>query len=152
MCFDPSRLYTTPSCRCNRTGLKRRCSASTQAAATFSSLSPSRRTSRRVPSTPSALGATTPTRGFLARFGETAETYARHTRQMQPEGPYAIAGYSLGSTLAFEVGKQLEEQGQEVRFLASIDYPGIHAKMLNREHMGDFARIFFKTAMKRRGV
>lgn len=31
------------------------------------------------------------------------------------------------------------------------DCPGIHAKMLNREHMADFARIF-KAAMKRRGV
>jgi thioesterase domain-containing protein len=54
---------------------------------------------------------------------ETAITYAEHIRKTQPEGPYAIAGYSLGSTLAFEVGKVLENQGQEVRFLASIDYP-----------------------------
>lgn len=54
---------------------------------------------------------------------ETAETYAHHIVQIQPEGPYAIAGYSLGSTLAFEVGKVLESQGREVRFLASIDYP-----------------------------
>lgn len=64
-----------------------------------------------------------PNERLFGSIGETAETYARHIRQMQPEGPYAIAGYSLGSTLAFEVGKQLEEQGQEVRFLASIDYP-----------------------------
>lgn len=54
---------------------------------------------------------------------ETADTYAAHIRETQPEGPYAIAGYSLGSTLAYEVGKVLEAQGQEVRFLASIDYP-----------------------------
>lgn len=54
---------------------------------------------------------------------ETADTYAEHIRKVQPQGPYAIAGYSLGSTLAYEVGKRLEAQGQEVRFLASIDYP-----------------------------
>ncbi|KAH8901218.1 putative NRPS-like enzyme [Thozetella sp. PMI_491] len=54
---------------------------------------------------------------------ETADTYAAHIRKTQPEGPYAIAGYSLGSTLAYEVGKVLESQGQEVKFLASIDYP-----------------------------
>jgi thioesterase domain-containing protein len=54
---------------------------------------------------------------------ETAQVYAQHIRLTQPQGPYAIAGYSLGSTLAYEVGKELEAQGQEVRFLASIDYP-----------------------------
>lgn len=60
---------------------------------------------------------------FFQSIQETADTYAHYIRQTQPEGPYAIAGYSLGSTLAFEVGKVLESQGQEVRFLASIDYP-----------------------------
>ncbi|KAF9889636.1 hypothetical protein FE257_007144 [Aspergillus nanangensis] len=54
---------------------------------------------------------------------EAAQTYVFHIRKTQPQGPYAVAGYSLGSTLAFEVGKLLEAQGQEVRFLASIDYP-----------------------------
>lgn len=64
-----------------------------------------------------------PNERLFCSIRETAETYAHHIRQTQPEGPYAIAGYSLGSTLAYEVGKQLEAQGQEVRFLASIDYP-----------------------------
>lgn len=64
-----------------------------------------------------------PNERFFGSIEETAETYAHHIRQVQPHGPYAVAGYSLGSTLAFEVGKVLEAQGQEVRFLASIDYP-----------------------------
>lgn len=69
------------------------------------------------------------TRGYNANerlfytIEETAETYVKHIRETQPEGPYAIAGYSLGSTLAYEVAKILERQGSEVRFLASIDYP-----------------------------
>ena len=54
---------------------------------------------------------------------EAANTYCEHIRMTQPKGPYAIAGYSLGSTLAFEVSKRLREQGCEVKFLASIDYP-----------------------------
>ncbi|KAL4905544.1 hypothetical protein BDW74DRAFT_167743 [Aspergillus multicolor] len=54
---------------------------------------------------------------------ETVETYTTHIRRAQPRGPYALAGYSLGCTLAFEIGKLLEEQGQEVRFLACIDSP-----------------------------
>ena len=64
-----------------------------------------------------------PQERFFRSIEETVETYVSHIREVQPEGPYAIAGYSLGSSLAFEVGKALEAQGQEVRFLASIDYP-----------------------------
>lgn len=41
----------------------------------------------------------------------------------QREWSYAIAGYSLGSTLAFEIAKRLRAEGDEVRFLASMDYP-----------------------------
>ena len=64
-----------------------------------------------------------PNERLFTSIRETADTYAAHIRKTQPEGPYAIAGYSLGSTLAYEVGKVLEAQGQEVKFLASIDYP-----------------------------
>ncbi|KAI5458582.1 putative NRPS-like enzyme [Mariannaea sp. PMI_226] len=64
-----------------------------------------------------------PNERLFTSIQETADTYAAHIRKTQPEGPYAIAGYSLGSTLAYEVGKVLEAQGQEVKFLASIDYP-----------------------------
>ncbi|EED20740.1 NRPS-like enzyme, putative [Talaromyces stipitatus ATCC 10500] len=64
-----------------------------------------------------------PNERLFTSIRETVETYVRHIRQMQPKGPYAIAGYSLGSTIAYEVAKELEAQGQEVRFLASIDFP-----------------------------
>lgn len=64
-----------------------------------------------------------PDERFFTSIEETANTYAEHIRKTQPEGPYAIAGYSLGSTLAYEVAKVLESQGQQVKFLASIDYP-----------------------------
>jgi thioesterase domain-containing protein len=64
-----------------------------------------------------------PNERLFTSIRETAETYARHIRLTQVNGPYAIAGYSLGSTLAYEVTKLLEAQGQEVRFCASIDYP-----------------------------
>ncbi|KAK1518084.1 hypothetical protein CPAR01_15733 [Colletotrichum paranaense] len=64
-----------------------------------------------------------PGESFFSSIEETAERYAAGICKAQPQGPYAIAGYSLGSTLAFEVAKVLEKQGREVRFLASIDYP-----------------------------
>lgn len=64
-----------------------------------------------------------PNETFFPSIQAAAETYAHHICETQPEGPYAVAGYSLGSTLAFELGKLLEARGHEVRFLASIDHP-----------------------------
>jgi thioesterase domain-containing protein len=44
-------------------------------------------------------------------------------RQCRPEGPYLIAGYCAGGTLAFEVARQLNEQGQQVGLLALFGSP-----------------------------
>ena len=60
---------------------------------------------------------------FFSTIGEMARTYFFHITQQQLQGPYAIAGYSLGSTVAFEIAKLLEEAGKEVRFLGLIDSP-----------------------------
>ena len=68
---------------------------------------------------------------FFSTIGEIARTYSFHITQEQPEGPYAIAGYSLGSTVAFEIAKLLEEASKEVKFLGLIDSPP-HIKPLIR--------------------
>ncbi|WP_144174656.1 non-ribosomal peptide synthetase [Pseudomonas sp. Kh13] len=47
--------------------------------------------------------------------------YAQYIRQKQPEGPYQLAGWSLGGTLAVLVAKELENQGQRVAVLALVD-------------------------------
>ncbi|WP_372340003.1 amino acid adenylation domain-containing protein [Pseudomonas sp. Leaf58] len=47
--------------------------------------------------------------------------YAQYIRQKQPEGPYQLAGWSLGGTLAVLVAKELESQGQRVAVLALVD-------------------------------
>ncbi|MBV4490402.1 non-ribosomal peptide synthetase [Pseudomonas oryzicola] len=47
--------------------------------------------------------------------------YAQYIRQKQPEGPYQLAGWSLGGTLAVLVAKELENQGQRVALLALVD-------------------------------
>lgn len=38
-----------------------------------------------------------------------------------PAGPYALAGYSLGGFIAFEMARQLKQMGKEVAFLGIID-------------------------------
>jgi thioesterase domain-containing protein len=64
--------------------------------------------------------------------GRPAVEPAIHTRaayfkqimkQLQPEGPYYLAGYSWGGTVAFELASQLLQDGDEVAFLAIIDVP-----------------------------
>ncbi|KAJ5114118.1 thioesterase domain protein [Penicillium angulare] len=68
-------------------------------------------------------------RGFLpgekyfSSLEECISIYHSELKRKQPEGPYLIVGYSYGSMLAFEIGKVLEQNGDEVRFLASVNRP-----------------------------
>jgi thioesterase domain-containing protein/acyl carrier protein len=47
--------------------------------------------------------------------------YIDAMRQVQPAGPYRLAGWSLGGNLAYEMARQLVEQGEEVALLALLD-------------------------------
>lgn len=82
-------------------------------------------------------------RGFepgQARFSsitETVSTYVQSIKQKQPQGPYALAGYSYGAMLAFEVAKRLDAleegmRGGSVHFLGSFNLPP-HIKSRMRE-------------------
>nr|UZC79429.1 KrmA [uncultured bacterium] len=42
-------------------------------------------------------------------------------RQVQPQGPHLLAGYSAGCAVAFEMASQLEQQGETVRQLIILD-------------------------------
>lgn len=56
---------------------------------------------------------------------ESIETIAAYYNQEilnhDPIGPYAIAGYSMGGIIAYEMAKQLKEAGKKVEMLAMID-------------------------------
>ncbi|QKS48799.1 amino acid adenylation domain-containing protein (plasmid) [Paenibacillus cellulosilyticus] len=55
---------------------------------------------------------------------EMAADYLAHIRQVQPEGPYYIAGWSLGGNVAHAMAVKLQEEGEEVALLAMLDsYP-----------------------------
>ncbi|KAJ5902061.1 hypothetical protein N7495_002589 [Penicillium taxi] len=60
---------------------------------------------------------------FFESVDEMVDIYRAAIQRVQPAGPYAIAGYSYGGTLAFEMTKQLERDGNEVPFLAVFDQP-----------------------------
>lgn len=55
---------------------------------------------------------------------EIASRYVYTIQQeLQPHGPYYLAGHSLGGLIAFEMAKLFIERGEEVAFLGIIDNP-----------------------------
>jgi thioesterase domain-containing protein/acyl carrier protein len=57
----------------------------------------------------------------LATIEEMAELYVKEIRKRQPHGPYFIAGYCMGGTLAYEVARQLQSAGEQIALLALFD-------------------------------
>jgi acyl-CoA synthetase (AMP-forming)/AMP-acid ligase II/thioesterase domain-containing protein len=54
-------------------------------------------------------------------FHEMVTCYAQAIRTKQSHGPYAVAGYSYGCAVAFEIAKALESQGEHVDFVGIIN-------------------------------
>jgi thioesterase domain-containing protein len=57
----------------------------------------------------------------LTRIEDMASLYVDAIRSVQPSGPYLLSGYSGGGVIAFEMARQLRQQGQETALLAMID-------------------------------
>jgi thioesterase domain-containing protein len=55
------------------------------------------------------------------RIEDMARDYVAEIRKAHPCGPYAICGWSFGGTVAFEIARQLEQEGQVVALLALFD-------------------------------
>ncbi len=54
---------------------------------------------------------------------DVVATYYHALKKQQPHGPYAIAGYSYGRMLAFEITKILSANGDTVQFLGVFNLP-----------------------------
>ncbi len=59
----------------------------------------------------------------VARVEDMANQYITAMREIQPHGPYFLAGHSFGSTVAYEMAYQLEQSGHRVALVASFDNP-----------------------------
>ncbi|CAN5252451.1 amino acid adenylation domain-containing protein [soil metagenome] len=57
----------------------------------------------------------------LNKIEDIAAHYIAAIREQNPDGPYALAGYSFGGIIAFEMATQLEAMGKEVKMLAMFD-------------------------------
>jgi thioesterase domain-containing protein/acyl carrier protein len=67
----------------------------------------------------------------------TVEELARHhvalLRSVQPKGPYHVAGYSFGGTIAYEMACQLRASGQTVGSVSLIDASLTHETFGNED-------------------
>jgi thioesterase domain-containing protein len=80
-----------------------------------------------------------------SRIEDMAAHYVKELRELQPAGPYFIGGRSLGGTIAFEMARQLNAQGQEIGLLALLDsYPVGHARLLEADSLSARARRFLR--------
>jgi len=57
----------------------------------------------------------------LNRIEDMAVHYITEIERIQPNGPYALAGYSFGGLIAFEMAKQLKVANKEVLMLSVFD-------------------------------
>ena len=59
----------------------------------------------------------------LTRVEDIAKCFAGQIRAFHPQGPYIIAGYCAGGTVAFELAQQLSRDGARVSLLALFGSP-----------------------------
>lgn len=80
------------------------------------------------------------------RIEDMAAYYREQLQQVQPQGPYFLAGMCAGGVIAFEVAYQLEQQGQTVGMLALLDAAtGTAPKRVGRvagQRLKSFSSVF----------
>lgn len=52
---------------------------------------------------------------------DLAKLYFKEIREVQPNGPYRLGGWSMGGFIAYEIAKLLKQEGEEVIELSMID-------------------------------
>jgi acetoacetyl-CoA synthetase len=56
-----------------------------------------------------------------SRVEDMAADYIQQIRSVQPQGPYALAGFSMGGLIALEMAQQLLQCGETVELVALLD-------------------------------
>ncbi|ORX87850.1 atromentin synthetase [Basidiobolus meristosporus CBS 931.73] len=81
---------------------------------------------------------------YFESMEEMADMYTAAIRKTQPQGPYAVAGYSYGGVVAFEIAKRLEAQGQKVAFVGLVNIPPhIKPRMLELDWTEGFLNLSY---------
>jgi amino acid adenylation domain-containing protein len=72
---------------------------------------------------------------------EIAKIYVNELLQVNPDGPYHLAGYSMGGFIAWEMARQLKDIGKTVKSLSILDtYVGMKTR-----NLGVFDKLISKT-------
>ncbi|MEU6347053.1 SDR family NAD(P)-dependent oxidoreductase [Streptomyces sp. NPDC046977] len=86
---------------------------------------------------------------------DKARHYQRVMRDLWPSGPYHMLGWSFGGCLAYEVARQLDQDGQEPGFLGLIDtilpaaLPGLDSQQLLIDRFERFVQYIEATYGRR---
>lgn len=86
----------------------------------------------------------------LNSIEEIAAFYNEEIISQNPTGPYAIAGYSIGGYIGFEMAKQLQAMGKEVKMLAVLDSylkpadQNLLIKKIYRSTFGQLPKLIFR--------
>lgn len=64
----------------------------------------------------------------LASVQQQAANYIQAIRQVQPQGPYSLGGWSYGGFVAFEIARQLKESGEKTANLFVLDTMSLNAQ------------------------
>jgi len=84
---------------------------------------------------------------------EVASAHLQSIRATQPEGPYLLGGFCSGAYLAYEVAKQLQEQGQKVELLMLIAPSEItHTHVRIRQALSIIGSLFHMSQIKQLNV
>ncbi len=70
-----------------------------------------------------------PARQPHGTIGEMVDAYLAAIRAVQSAGPYALAGYSFGALVAYDMARRLRAAGEKVEVLALLE-PDVHARYL----------------------
>jgi thioesterase domain-containing protein len=62
---------------------------------------------------------------------EIAAEYAVALRQFHPRGPYALCGWCSAGVVALEIARRLENDGEQVAFVAMFDARGIYLPLMS---------------------
>ncbi len=71
-----------------------------------------------------------------------AEQYITEILRTNPEGPYALGGYSFGGIVALEMAQQLKAMGKIVTLLAMIDSYVTKNNQLDRGALKDLHKVY----------
>ena len=60
----------------------------------------------------------------ITRVADMARRYVEEVREVQPHGPYLLAGLCIGGNVAYQMAHYLEQEGERVAFVGLLDaYP-----------------------------